>query len=37
MSVLERVKLLKQSMNTMQTSIKESSEAFERKVDVILN
>ena len=36
MSVLERVKLLKQSMNTMQTSIKESSEAFERKVDVIL-
>ena len=36
MSVLERVTLLKQSMNTMQTSIKESSEAFERKVDVIL-
>ena len=36
MSVLERVKLLKQSMNTMQTSIKESSEAFERKVDAIL-
>ena len=36
MSVLERVKLLKQSMNTMQTSIKESSEAFERKVHVIL-
>ena len=36
MSVLERVKLLKQSMNTMQISIKESSEAFERNVDVIL-
>ena len=35
-TVSERVKLLKQSINTIQPSIKERSEAFERKVDVIL-
>ena len=35
-TVSERVKLLKQSMNAIQTSMKERSEAFERKVDAIL-
>ena len=36
MSVLERVKSLKQNMTATLTSMKERSQAFERKVDVIL-
>ena len=35
-TVSERVKLLKQSMNAMHTSMKEGSTASERKVDAIL-
>ena len=36
LSVSERVKSLKQNMTATLTSMKERSEAFERKVDVIL-